>query len=118
MDFERDVSEVNAETAHAREIIIPPGTIRKRLKSTTVEKVEKLVVKKKVPFSLTALLQNNVKCATFEKPIDPNSLEGQRDLLAKRDREQKLLAKNECLDKFSSVDSPLANWAVSFFFFF
>ena len=48
--------------------------------------------------------------------MDPNSVEGQREIAAKRDRDVKNIAKAECISRFNSIENHLTHWAVSFLF--
>ena len=109
MDFDNDLAEVKDEQA---EVPRATGTLPRIPRRISIAEPEKAKPKKRV-FSLAALLQNNVKSATVEKPIDLNSHEGQRDLIAKKDRELKNRAKEICIDRFSNMDAHLNNWGVS-----
>ena len=105
-DFEKDCAIVTEDTEAKLQEAILPNFQRHRTKPGTALPTPIIATPKRKGFDLASLLQNNVKSATFERPIDPNSLKGQRDLLAKQDRELKFQAKQECLDRFSGVDLP------------
>ena len=73
----------------------------------------------KKPFSLAALLnkKNTIGPAT-SKPVDVETIEGKRDLIAQKDREAKNAAKRECIDKFAEIDVILQHIMVKFFLIF
>ena len=124
MEFEKDSEEVSDETKALKEANIssPPISRNKILPSPNALSFRNKIgvsspdgkVRKRKGLSLASLLQNNnVKMATSAKPMDPNSLEGQREMMAKRERELKMQAKTECIEKFSPINVHLAHWGVS-----
>ena len=68
---------------------------------------------KKRGLNLSEILQNKVKSAAVSKPIDLNTLEGQREMINKRDREAKAVAKIECIEKMNTIEKHLYHWPVS-----
>ena len=116
-DFEKDLAEVKGEKLNA---ISQMPKIRK--KPTPIEKDQisanepiKIDSKRKRKgLNLATLLQNKVKTASAAKPVDPNSMEGQRELIARRERDLKAVAKQTCIERFNTVDAHLAHWGVRY----
>ena len=81
-------------------------TCRKPIKSEIPAKSQTLPNKKK-PFNLASLLKNDTIGPTSIKPVDTETMEGKRDLIAQKDREAKNEAKRNCIDQFSSMDTHL-----------
>ena len=88
-----------------------PDLKRKSVK--TPEPGVKEVNRKRKGLSLASLLKNKVISASAAKPVDPNSMEGQRELIARRDRDLKTVAKQNCIERFNTVDAHLTHWGVS-----
>ena len=69
---------------------------------------------RKKPFSLASLLANNSTIRPVsQKPVDAETMEGKRDMVAQKDREAKNEAKRECLDKFANMDTALQHMMVN-----
>jgi hypothetical protein len=107
-DFDKDLDEVKTEKIQK---IGLPDFKRKSVK--IIEPGVKEVNRKRKGLSLANLLKNKVISATSAKPVDPNSMEGQRELIARRDRDLKTVAKQTCIERFNTVDIHLAHWGVS-----
>ena len=120
-EFEADYEEIMEKTMETDNrppgIILPKGPIRKKkiANKTTVPFSAPPVQDKpkKKGLSLSELLKNNVKNAADSKPIDLNTLEGQREMMNKREREAKALAKTSCIERFNSIEKHLYHWPVS-----
>ena len=114
-DFTTDEAIIAEELADKKQQIIIPSfrkKIKEEEKTIASQKIAPKFPKKK-GISLAELLKNNVKQASSAKPMDPNSIEGQREMIAKRDRDMKAKAKSECIEKFTTIENQIVHWNVS-----
>jgi hypothetical protein len=110
-DFAEDFDKVGMETDQTPGKVIMPK-FRQKTKSIP-EPPNVPNAPKKRGLNLSEILKNKVKSAAVSKPIDLNTLEGQREMINKRDREAKALAKIECIEKMNSIEKHLHHWPVS-----
>ena len=106
-DFAKDLDDY-MEGTPAPQIVMPNF---RRKKITTPEPSD--VSNKKKGLNLSELLKNKVKTAVASKPIDLNTLEGQREMINKREREAKAVAKAECIEKMNHVEKHMYHWPVN-----
>ena len=113
MDFEEDFRKVQEEI---RDVGSMPKIRHKKKPVTSEPEVSQKFGQsggKRKGLSLSELLNNNVKTAAMDRPVDLNTIEGQRDIAARRDRELKQKAKAECIEKFNSISQHKIYWPVN-----
>ena len=76
---------------------------------------ENAAIKPKKGLNLAQIFSKNETISPAnQKPIDADTIEGKRDIIAQKDRDAKNEAKKECIDKFSGIDSHLHHFQVYF----
>ena len=105
-----------AEFNMSKKLRVKPSVLdRLKTESTKSFQIEGLTsgAPKKKAFNLADLLNNNDRISpAMQKPVDTDTMEGKRDLVAQKDREAKNDAKINCIDKFSSMDTHIQHLPV------